>query len=739
MIMGRSIARLAVLSGALFLGVGGAETRVAADGPPADGGAATSAQSPAGANGAAMYRDAFAMLGWGTGQPILSADDVDFMDNLSYPIEPDQRGRLERLMTVTEAARARLDAGARARTVDWGLERGEGFAMLLPHLGHMRGAARLQRLAILAQLDAGRKDEALQSMMSMGLMGPQLGSDHVTVSSLTGSAIGGRLFTETAHLVIDSGAVGQDEAKALLEALRPLKGEDPFRYADAVMGEWSMMDEAMRGPNAAQQLGLAADSLAGTDTREAQALRALTPEAAREQVAALKGTFERASAAFANPDPQAARAEIARIERMAESGRLGTLAKALMPSLGNVYESKLRSAQELAILLGRLEAIAAGTMAREEVLNAALLLARASAGARSLLREDQESVEMLRVAPAALDGARRDRAADVLKRADDGVFKPLGEAIRCSTCDFTVLRNRSDFPSLDVRLLGGVRGAVRMALTEALVRVRASHDPQRVVPAAVVGFRVAALLSTQPSFARATAAQAIWRETAAAVTEAAGEGALPKDSVDELQRAMATMPTDDPFGFRRAVDREAARVLRSRMPWLRQSPREREEARARESGRGGAGGVAGGRAGGSAGDAGSDAGAARMLEPLVQVLRSRGPSAVFALAAWCAQDAEDAHVDDEPGTLVAVTDLFPAEGMAAVRAAHERSRGEDARDDPFERDLPVEDVRARLRRWDPVRGVQFVDGGQRMAAAVADYMAGIEAVRAAGARPPVSE
>ena len=123
----------------------------------------------------------------------------------------------------------------------------------------------------------------------------------------------------------------------------------------------------------------------------------------------------------------------------------------------------------------------------------------------------------------------------------------------------------------------------------------------------------------------------------------------------------------------------------------------------------------------------------------MQVLRSRGPSAVFALAAWCAQDAEDAHVDDEPGTLVAVTDLFPAEGMAAVRAAHERSRGEEVKDDPFDRDLPVEDVRARLRRWDPVRGVQFVDGGQRMAAAVADYMAGIEAVRAAGARPPVSE
>lgn len=675
-----------------------------ADGPPAAAGDASAGGGAASAaNGAAMYRDAFAMLGWTTTDRIISDEDAAFLADLTYPIEPDQRGRLERLMTVTEAARARLDAGARARTVDWGLERSNGFAMLLPHLSHLRQAARLQRAAIFAQLDAGQKDEALQSMMSMGLMGPQLGSDQVTVSSLVGAAIGGGLFTDTAHLVIDSGAVGQDEAKALLEALRPLKGEDPFRYADAVMGEWTMMDATMRGPDAAQQLALTADVLAGEDARAVQAMRALTPEAAREQVAALKGTFERAAAAFANPDPQAARAEIARIERMAESGRLGPLAKAMMPSLGNVYESKLRSAQELAILLGRLEAIAAGTVPREAVLNAALLLARASAGARSLLREDQESVELLRVAPAALDDARRARAAEVLGRADVAVFKPLGEAIRCTTCDFTVLRNRQDLPSLDVRLLGGVRGAVRMALAEALTRVRASHDPRAVVPAAVVGFRVAALLSTQPSFARATAAQAIWRETAGAVTEAAREGALPKESVDELQRAMATMPTDDPFGFRRAIDRDAARVLRFNMPWIRNTPAD-----------------------------------LRTLEPLVQVFRSRGPSAVFALVAWASQDADDARADEDPGTLVGVGDLYPADGVAAVRAAHERFRGEQVKEDPFDRDLPIEDVRARLRRWDPVRGVQFVDGGQRMATAVADYMAGIEAVRAAGV-PPVSE
>ncbi|MFM8784944.1 MAG: hypothetical protein ACKOFI_07300, partial [Phycisphaerales bacterium] len=46
-------------------------------------------------------------------------------------------------------------------------------------------------------------------------------------------------------------------------------------------------------------------------------------------------------------------------------------------------------------------------------------------------------------------------------------------------------------------------------------------------------------------------------------------------------------------------------------------------------------------------------------------------------------------------------------------------------------DQASDSEKAEFRRWDPMRGAMFIDASQRMAEATADYMRGIDVVRAA--------
>jgi hypothetical protein len=389
---------------------------------------------------------------------------------------------------------------------------------------------------------------------------------------------------------------------------------------------------------------------------------------------------------------EAEKEKMQRLEQQAGSGRTGALAKIFMPSLLSAYKSKLKGAQELALLVAKLQRIAEGKEKPAELRNAALLLARASAGARSVPDDAQDSIELMRVAHTALQDADAARAAEILLRSDRSVMQPLAQAIVCKRCDFAVLRH--PIPTFDVRLLGGLRGATRMALADGLRHVRERTDAAAIVPAAVTAYRVAALQAMDPSLPRAAVSHSIWREATAAVQEAAKFGPIGKEGADELERALATMGSADPFGFRKGAEEDAKRLV--------------SNATARR-----------------------DATAKEAIAERAKVLKQRGPGAVWAYMAFVAIGRnKDPMPSAKDAGLVRLTDIYPQVSLDAITAAVAQAAGTERADDvPF--DLPVDEQKARLRRLDPVRGVKFIDASTMMANGGADYMAAFDAVKAA--------
>lgn len=650
-------------------------------------------------NAAPLWRVAFQAAGYGTTAPIISTDEEAFLGNLHYPVTQEERAQLDVLLQRTAAVRQQFDAAARVKRADWDLDRSKGFALTLEHLSKMRSAARLMRVQVVAELDDSNSADALVSLAALGIMGAQAGQDRIAISSMVGSSLG-TMLADTANEAIDAGAVDEKAAKQLLEALGPLKGSDPFRYGDAVKGEWELLNNSVREAKSDKDIQQMINIVDGGG-KGAE----ITLESARSSVESLRTVYDRAALAFSSPDPNAAIDALRRLTQYAEGGRFGPLAKLVLPDFVAIYQRKLSSDQDLALLFARLQVIADGKEKREDVMNAALFLARASAGARSVPDEVQESLELLRVAPVALDAARNERVLEILTRADRNVLKPLAEAIVCKRCDFTALRHR--VPTLDVPLLGGIRGATRMALADGLRRVREYKQPDAIVAAAITAYRVGALLAMDPSLPRAALAHSIWRETTAAVQESARLGPISKAGIDEMERALVFMPPGDPFGFRKGMEDDAKDIVTEGMP--------RRDASANEA-----------------------------IAARVQILKQRGTSAVFTRVAFASVFNGDQTPAVQDAALIRLTDLYPTGAttaiIAAVTAAKEQranSGGSAITDMSYEVpfDLPLDEQKARFKRADPVRGISFIDANALIAIAGSDYSAAFDAVKAAGKQP----
>ena len=636
-------------------------------------------------NAAPLWRAAFKAAGYGTEAPLLAAEDQAFIADLNPPLGEEQRARLDGILQRTAEVRQQFEAAARVKRCDWELDTSKGFELLLPHLSQVREAARLLRAQAMVEIEDGNSADAIATILLLGNVGAQAGQDSILISSLVGNAVGAMQMTELAQSAIDWGAIDEKSAQGMLDAMGPLKGDDPFRFADAIQGEGKILVSSINGCTSdaeLQRLISTAGETAGS----------ITLDQAKAELGSMRQVYDRAARAFANPDPNAAIAELQRLEQQAGSGRTGALAKIFMPSLLSAYKSKLKGAQELALLVAKLQKIAEGKEKPAELRNAALLLARASAGARSVPDDAQDSIELMRVAHTALQDADAARAAEILLRSDRSVMQPLAQAIVCKRCDFAVLRH--PIPTFDVRLLGGLRGATRMALADGLRHVRERTDAAAIVPAAVTAYRVAALLAMDPSLPRAAVSHSIWREATAAVQEAAKFGPIGKEGADELERALATMGSADPFGFRKGAEEDAKRLV--------------SNATARR-----------------------DATAKEAIAERAKVLKQRGPGAVWAYMAFVAIGRnKDPMPSAKDAGLVRLTDIYPQVSLDAITAAVAQAAGTERADDvPF--DLPVDEQKARLRRLDPVRGVKFIDASTLMANAGADYMAAFDAVKAA--------
>lgn len=628
-------------------------------------------------NAAPSYRQGLALLGEppfaGKNEGLLKDEDRTFLRGLRGPVlSQADRQRVEILMLRIQPAVELVLEGSRARKCDWELPRSEGLDMPLTHLSAMRTAGVLLNAQALAAITDGERGSIVEHMGALGRLSAHAAQDRNCFSALVGSAVG-RLLTNTANDAIEGGLIDQPHATQLLEALGPLKSSDPYRYGEAMRGEYELLQQTAAGPEGADRIRSMLREQ--TALNDAELDRLCAPESLTGTLRQAGEVYRRAADALEDPDPDVARQQIQQITRMVESGRAGPLLPHLMPALDKILDAKLRTETELAQLLTRLQVIAEGKQTPEELQNAALFLARAAAEARSLPEETQEAFELMRVAPEALDEPARRRAEDLLRRARPAILGPLTTAASLRRCNFSVLRMPE--PSLDVRLLSGLRGATRAVLADGLAQARAQGNADACVPALVAAFRAAALLSGDPTLARSHVAQSIWSEATAALQQALQAGPCSTEAREKLEQALGSMPAADPFGWRKAYTADLERLPEQTRKWQSGATPEALNARRR-------------------------------------ILRQRGASSLLARVALhdAVWSGTDTLPDPDAPALVRLNDLWLPEPLATLRR-----KAEEMREQPLTSmhlldvayDLPIEEQRARYRKLDPVRGVVLVE------------------------------
>jgi hypothetical protein len=656
-------------------------------------------------NAVELYRQAFAALGkepYGKAATgLISAEDRGFLFTLGPVLSFGARQRVESILLKASPAIQMLKEGTKARKADWGLDKSQGFNLLLPHLSAMREASSLLRAeALIAATDVDRGG-VLESLTALGMLSAHAGQDQVLISSLVGAAMGTSL-TDAAAVAIEGGAVDQKNATQLMEALGPLKAPDAYRFGEAVRGEYDMLRSYLNGPQGAAELKqMAQQDQSMSDSDRAQLS---SPEQVSSMLRQCKGIYEQASAAFSNPDPQAAKRDLRQLEQLVEGGRGGPLAKLVAPSWTKMLEAKLRVQAQIAALMAQLKAIAEGDLKEQDFLNAALLLARAAAAAGSLPDETQDGIELLRVAPEALDAVALTRAQNMLERARITVVGPLTLAAQLKKCDFKILRMPE--PSLDARLLGGVRAATRLALADGLNAARTHNQSGAAVPSLIAAYRASALLATDPTLARARVAQSIWVETTVALQQCLAIGPLLAEQQAQLEQALATLPAGDPFGWRKGFETDVARTVRWNQGW---------------------------RAGGATPEA---------TEQRERILKQRGTSAALArialLVALSGQD--DTLPSHESPAMERLTDIWPRAGLDEIRALEATLRQQAQQssaadsidmsvlDVPY--DLPMEEQKSLYRKLDPTKGIVLIDSAAVQSQATADYIKPFDLLKA---------
>ncbi len=457
-------------------------------------------------------------------------------------------------------------AAAAVENCDWGLDRSEGFALLLPHLAPMRNLARVASLEATVALSQGNADRAANALEAISRGTRHLSADPVLIDSLVAGSLLSTV-ARTAATASDAGLVDAELASRLLEILpeqaAPALGiERAMRSeVDAVAAEFDRIADGggTFDPSIAELFGAGGDGESGGADRDRTLV--LFEEIAGE-----------ATVAMLEPDPNRRLEMIdaidARIAELPEDDPATRLVRMLTPSYRNVARSLGRLDAEFAEVRQTLVAIAAGESNLAGA-NAAYWYLRSVARLQAIPSRAQIALELERQAPEAVDPAMAEEIADWLERLETaGVLDTLREAASIEACDFTLGQDSRRTPGrvLLHEAFPTIRAGSRLLLISAARDLRRatslSMNPQAGDPidgATALALRtrgVSDLVATI-SIARHLALDGTpgGTMTAASICCEAGDllERLPIDLDDaefeSLERAIARLPRTAPHGM----------------------------------------------------------------------------------------------------------------------------------------------------------------------------------------------
>ena len=528
---------------------------IAVANPQSHTGAAASDKPPAatrgaGDNAATLWKDIFPRM-QDKNDSGLTQDDWDAISDiasgsLSRTQKQIERGRvaLAKLGPVVDA----VVSTSKLRKCDFEHDYSQGFEMKLPELASMRQAARILGARANLALADGDWDTYLDSAGASSNLSRQVAQSPVLISSLVSGAIG-QLSVSNAQQLVDEGSLTPEKAAKLLEAMDPLRGADPHGYSAAMNEEYkSVISSKMDG----KQLS----DLSGEHT-ENNRLQKLDTEELQKAVLPLAGMYQEAAACFLEPNEEAAlkrwNASLATVETLPKNSQ--ALLRSIMPATEHMFNSFFYQQARIDALIAALQGIASGKLNAGALGVPAIWWSRAAAAARALNDEQQAAVELLRLSCVTDDSPLLATAIATLDACDTTVFECMRRAMACESKVISFDKFAGDGSPLNLALVGGLRGAARMALAKSMLPKWNAEQSLGLICMAIAASNA---LTSDPTFTHALASQSIAQEIAVAV----GHFAIRRGVTDELRGkldlAIATIPRSDAFGFRAAQKKISA-------------------------------------------------------------------------------------------------------------------------------------------------------------------------------------
>ena len=624
---------------ALLLSCAIAEIAVA--NPQSHTGAAASDKPPtatrgAGDNAATLWQDIFPHI-QDKNDLGLTQGDWDLISSIAGGNPPPTQKQLERGRVAMAKLGPVLDdvvSTSKLRKCDFEHDYSQGFGMPLPELAPMRKAARILGARANLALADGDWDTYLDSAGASSNLSRQVAQSPVLISSLVSGAIGQLPVSSAQHLV-DEGSLTPEKAAKLLEAMDPLRGDDPHGYSSAMNEEYtSLISSKMDGKQLASMMD---------DPQGNERLQKLSAEEIHKTALPLAGLYKESAACFLEPNKEAAlkrwNAALATMDTLPRNSQ--ALMRAIMPHAESLFNNFFTQQANTDALMATLQGIASGKLNPGALGVPAIWWSRAAAAARSLNDEQQAAVELLRFSSVTDDSPLLAIAIATLDACDTTVFECMRRAMACESKVVSFEKLSRDSTPLDLALVGGLRGAARMALAKSMLPKWNAEQSLGLICMAIAASNA---LTSDPTFTHALTSQSIAEEIAVAV----GHFAIRRGVTDELRgkldMAIATIPRSDAFGFRAAHKKLRAELAKN----LRWNFRRTDD----------------------------------VTEELTKVLAQKSQPWLFAVdIVYFSSEKPSASPD---GTLVDMDDIFTPDSVKELAAAWEARQIQVAKDNEIE-------------------------------------------------------
>ena len=520
----------------------------ASDKPPA-------ATRGAGDNAATLWQDIFPHIK-DKNDSGLTQDDWDSITSIASGNPPPTQKQLERGRLAMAKLGPVLDdvvSTSKLRKCEFEHDYSQGFDMLLPELAPMRQAARILGARANLALADGDWDTYLDSAGASSNLSRQAAQSPVLISSLVSGAIG-QLSVLSAQQLVDEGSLTPEKAAKLLEAMDPLRGADPHGYSSAMNEEYtSLISSKMDGKQLASMMD---------DPQGNERLQKLSAEEIHKTALPLAGLYKESAVCFLEPNKEAAlkrwNAALATMDTLPRNSQ--ALMRAIMPHAESLLNNFFAQQAKTDALIATLQGIASGKLNAGALGVPAIWWSRAAAAARALNDEQQAAVELLRLSSVTDNSPLLATAIATLDACDTTVFECMRRAMACESKVVSFEKLSRDSTPLDLALVGGLRGAARMALAKSMLPKWNAEQSLGLICMAIAASNA---LTSDPTFTHALTSQSIAEEIAVAVGHFSIRSGMTDELRGKLDMAIATIPRSDAFGFRAAHKKLRAELAKN--------------------------------------------------------------------------------------------------------------------------------------------------------------------------------